>query len=365
MIKQVNALRTKTLVVSSNDIQETIAHFGLDFIMDQLIMRLTNTIANINPEKTKIPARSGFNYLEPTVGLVEWMPIINHGEQVTIKVVGYHPYNPLVHDLPTILSTISSYDTTTGHLLGLIDGVLPTALRTGAASAVASKIMAQPDSKILGLIGCGAQSITQLHALSRLFDFEKVYIYDVSDASMDNFKDRSSMLQLNVEIIKSDIKEIIAESDIVCTATSIEVGEGPLFTNLPSKPHLHINAVGADFPGKVELPLDLLKSSFICPDFKSQAFVEGECQQLNQEDVSADLEEIVRNADKYHFVQNQRSVFDSTGWALEDQEVMNLFIEYALELGLGQYIKIETISNDSKNPYHFLKKEVGVVTENI
>ena len=70
------------------------------------------------------------------------MPVYKKGKEVVIKVVGYHPHNPGKFNLPTILSSISSYDTTTGHLKGIADGVLLTALRTGAASAVASKVMA-------------------------------------------------------------------------------------------------------------------------------------------------------------------------------------------------------------------------------
>jgi len=346
---------SKTLVLSSDDVQQTIIQLGLDTLMDQLIERINHAIKNLDAEKTQIPARSGFHYHHPALGLVEWMPIYQRGQQVTIKVVGYHPNNPLVHNLPTILSTISSYDTASGHLTGLIDGVLPTALRTGAASAVASRLLAHPDSKSLGLIGCGAQAVTQLHALSRIFDLKDVYIYDVSASAMDDYQDRISVLNLDVNIHFSTIEEIVAESDIICTATSIDVGEGPLFKNLPSKPHLHVNAVGADFPGKVELPLDLLKQSFVCPDFKDQAFVEGECQQLQPGDVHADLEQVVRNPAQYKHIQRQRSVFDSTGWALEDQIVMELFIECATDLGLGQYIRIEAIDDESKNPYHFMK----------
>ena len=81
----------------------------------------------------KIPARSGFNYNVPQLGLIEWMPLYQVGSKVTIKIVGYHPKNPKIFGLPTILSSISQYDTITGHLLGLADGVLLTALRTGAA----------------------------------------------------------------------------------------------------------------------------------------------------------------------------------------------------------------------------------------
>lgn len=358
MSKNSSFLNPDTLILSSKDIQQVIAQFGLNELMDQLIARMKKAIAEMDPTNTIIPARSGFHYHEPNLGLVEWMPILKYGDAATIKVVGYHPHNPLLYNIPTILSTISSYDTATGHLVGIIDGVLPTALRTGAASAVASSLMAHPDSKVLGLIGCGAQAVTQLHALSRIFKLTEVYLYDVSEITMANFAERCSVLNLSVKFFESTIEEIIAVSDIVCTATSIDVGEGPLFQEYEAKPHLHINAVGADFPGKVELPLKLLKESFVCPDFLDQAVVEGECQQLSSEDIATDWVDIVRYPEKYEEVKSRKSVFDSTGWALEDQIVMELFMECAAELGLGQSIKIESIDSDSKNPYQFMRSEV-------
>ena len=68
-----------------------------------------------------------------------------------VKLVGYNPANVEGVGLPTILSTISLYDVNTGHLRALCDGTFPTALRTGAASAVASRLLAHPDSRVLGL----------------------------------------------------------------------------------------------------------------------------------------------------------------------------------------------------------------------
>ena len=146
-----------TLVLTSSDVQEIVRQRGLDAIMHTLIERLDAAMQGFNPEQTSIPVRSGFNYMEPQMGLIEWMPLYEKGENVVMKVVGYHPHNPLQYNVPTIVSTISSYDTATGHLQGIMDGVLLTALRTGAASAVASKYLAHPQSGTLGLIGCGAQ----------------------------------------------------------------------------------------------------------------------------------------------------------------------------------------------------------------
>lgn len=117
------------------------------------------------------------------------------GEKFFIKVVGYHPSNPSKFNLPTIISTISEYDTNSGHLCAVIDGVLATAIRTGAASAVASKLMAHPESSTLGLIGCGTQAVTQLQALSLCFKIERVLIYDIDPNALSSFEKRCSALK--------------------------------------------------------------------------------------------------------------------------------------------------------------------------
>lgn len=357
-----NQSNKKTLILSSSDIEHIVREVGLDEIMDRLIENMTTAFVDFDNEKTIIPIRSGFNYTQPELGLIEWMPLYHKGEQVLVKMVGYHPNNPKKYDLPTIVSTISNYDTSTGHLKGLVDGVFLTALRTGSTSAVASQVLASSDSSILGLIGCGAQSVTQLHALSRVFDFKTVLYYDIDFEANESFVDRIGMLNLDMEFKAASIDEIVRNSDIVCTTTSIDVGEGPLFGNIPTKEHLHVNAVGSDFPGKIELPLSLLENSFVCPDFTEQAMKEGECQQMKKEDIGDDIFQCIQNPKPYEALKNQRTVFDSTGFSLEDLVVMDLFLGYASDMGLGLEIAIENMSLDAKNPYHFMKvnKEVSV-----
>ena len=353
----------ETLVLSSKDVQQIVLEYGLDKLMDHLIHSLEQAILAYDVTAVDIPIRSGFNYKTPNVGLVEWMPMHLKQDEIVIKIVGYHPNNPTHYNLPTILSTISSYDTGSGHLKGLVDGVLLTARRTGAASAVASKYLAQPNSSTLGLIGCGAQSITQLHAISRIFDLTTVLIYDTDAKAISDFQNRSAFLELNVEIIPVTITEMLTQADILCTATSIEVGEGPLFNNLEVNPSIHINAVGSDFPGKVELPIDLLRKSLVCPDFKEQAKIEGECQQLTDEMIGPDLTTLLQQNQEYQAAKDQITVFDSTGWALEDQVVMGLFVKLADEMGIGRHLELENILEDSKNPYHFLSTQVPSTLE--
>lgn len=344
---------TPTLILSRSAIQRTVVHFGIDAVIDRLVGRLTEVLRHHDPTRSVTPARSGFSYATPRPGLVEWMPIHEVGRDVTIKVVGYHPENPAAYSIPTIVSTISAYDTTTGHLSCLMDGVLPTALRTAAATVVASRILARPDSSTLGLIGCGAQAVAHVHALCRFFPITRILFYDTDPAARGSLARRCAAFGTGARFVEAPVADVVTQSDILLTATSVDVGAGPLFGDLPHRPHLHVNAIGSDFPGKTELPLDLLHRAYVCPDFPDQARVEGECQRLAPEAIGDDITVLCRRPADYRHLQDRLTVYDSTGWSLQDQVVLRLLSELAAELGLGQYIEIENMRGDASNPYDF------------
>jgi ornithine cyclodeaminase/alanine dehydrogenase-like protein (mu-crystallin family) len=344
----------RTLVLSVADIYKIVEQVSLNRIMDALIERLTTTLLEFDSSRNTIPARSGFTYHNPHLGLIEWMPVMRHGGNATIKVVGYHPTNPALHGLPTILSTVSTYDTQTGHLIGLADATFLTALRTGAASAIATRALMHPDSKVVGLIGAGAQAVSQLHALSRVMDIDHVLVYDRSPSVTRTFSSRVDFLGLEVTPVTVDeLPRLVASADVLCTATSVEIGNGPVFDDHDYQPWLHVNAIGSDFPGKFEVPLSLLQRSFVCPDFPEQAMKEGECQRLAPDMIGPALVELVQHPEAYAHARQTTSVFDSTGWALEDHVALQLLLDYADDLGLGTPMKLESVSNDPHNPYQF------------
>lgn len=338
----------QTRILSADDTRALVRRVGLDALMDQLIQDLEEAIHGYDPDHTEIPVRAGFDYELPAPGLLEWMPACN-GSKVTVKIVSYHATNPVRRGLPTVISTISAYEVGTGHLLGVVDGTLLTALRTGAASALASRVLAAPDSRTLGLIGCGAQAVTQLHAISRSFPIDKVLVYDSDPDVAASFPARVAFMNLEVEI--ADLDHVVGEVDILCTATSVDPGAGPVLQEQATQPWLHVNAVGSDFPGKLELPASLLRRAFVTTDFPEQAMKEGECQQLAGSEIGPSLSDLIREPERYRDVRQQLSVFDSTGWALEDQVVMDLFMRHARDLGLGSEIEIEHVSPDPHDPY--------------
>ncbi len=344
----------KTRIVARKDIARIIDTVGIDALMDEMIERTEAAVKDFDGTRTFVRARDGFHYTEPDVGLLEWMPVMHTAEMTTIKVVGYHPTNPTQRNLPTILSTISAYETETGHLAGLADGTFLTALRTGAASALASRILARPESRVLGLIGCGAQAVTQLHALVRTFPIDEVLICDASSANAASFPQRAaSVLPEGVEVREVPLELVMKTADIVCTATSVGIGSGPLFDDVETQPWVHINAVGADFPGKVELPRSFLLQSLVCPDHLEQALKEGECQQLELSAIGPSLAELVADPDRYVAARERTTVYDSTGWALQDRAAIQLLLDHANRLDLGTFLELEDIDSDPLDPYHF------------
>ena len=347
----------ETLVITSGDISTIMSRVGFNALMGEVIQAITDFCLYAQ-EGSETRARDGFYYSEPQQGLLEWMPVFKKGESSTIKIIGYHPENPLRFGIPTIIGSTGVYDARTGVLRALADATLPTAIRTGAASAVASLVLAKPDSTVVGIIGCGAQAITQCHALMCRFPVRQILVYDTNSEHQSSFSKRiSRMCPPGIRIKVVPIEEILVNADILCTCTSINVGDGPLFGDtFDLKPELHINAVGSDFPGKIELPKALLQRSVVIPDHLEQCMKEGECQQLLPGLNGPVLGELVRDRGKYEHLQDQLTVFDSTGWAAEDQVMMEIILKYAEQLNLGSVISLHSLPEDPLDPYHGLQE---------
>lgn len=346
----------ETLLIRPQDIAEVVKQVGLDPLMDKAIAGLTEAFKEVNRGQGEQRTRAGF-VKKPSCACVEWMPYMRKTDQsVTIKVVAYQPDNIQTVGIPTVLATTSLYDFNTGHLIALSDAVTLTAIRTGAASAIASKILAHPDSATVGLVGAGAQAVSQLHGLSRVFPLREALVYDINPDVARSFSSRVAFLGLKIRICS--LEELERNADIICTATSVDEEADPVITGENLKPHVHINAVGADIKGKTELPLSLLKQSFVCPDFLEQALVEGECQQLQPEEIGASLMETIERPEEFYPWRKRQTIFDSTGLAIEDHVALEIMQELVLARGLGQRLQLEYYPNDPYNPYEFITSSV-------
>ncbi|GAA3427125.1 ornithine cyclodeaminase family protein [Streptosporangium sandarakinum] len=340
-----------TVILGQEHLEEIIRVFGRDHVMDLLMGRLTEALANTRAKTGQTPPRSGFVRCPQDSGVLEWMPHREPGRAVTIKTVAYTPTNPTSSNLPTILGAVSRFDDLTGRLVAVCDGVLLTALRTGAASAIASRLLAHPDSAVLGMVGAGAQAVTQVHALSRVLPLRQVLVHDVDRRRAADLAHRVAFT--GVEVRVAETAEIEASADVICTVTSVAIGAGPVLGGNGLKPHAHVNAVGSDLPGKTELPLALLRTAAVFPDHTAQALREGECQQLEEHGIGPELADLCAEPELARQYAGRLTVFDSTGFALEDHVALDVLLELAADCGVGWQVQIEHLPGNAVDPYAF------------
>jgi L-lysine cyclodeaminase len=105
-----------------------------------------------------------------------------------------------------------------------------------------------------------------------------------------------------------------------------------------------------------------MKTLILTTDFLPQAPQEGECQQLDPAEVGPSLLEVVQRPSAYHHLTDTITVFDSTGWALEDQVTLAMMMADAADLGVGYYLQIEDTAANPKDPYRFLKEKAAITS---
>jgi alanine dehydrogenase len=247
-----------------------------------------------------------------------------------MKWVNVHPQNPS-RGLPTIMAILVYNDPETGYPLAIMDATEITAYRTGATAAIASKYLARGDCHTIGIIGAGAQAPAQILAHAELFNPISIKAFDVSQAAVERLM--HSFSQFSVK--NCPIQETVA-ADIVCTLTP---SRSPIIKKEWVAPGTHINAVGADAPGKQELDPSILKEAIVVVDDLKQASSSGEINvpiekgYYNIGEVYGTLAELVVGKKNGRTNGRAITVFDSTGIAIEDIAVAKLLFEKAQKAG--------------------------------
>ena len=259
-------------------------------------------------------------YLSFPKGDLRCMPVYIPDLNIAgVKNVNVHPANK---DLPTVMATITLIDPETGFPVAIMDGTLITKMRTGAAGAVAAKFLSREDSKTAAFIGTGVQARTQLEALLIVRpSVSKIIPYDVEAESMENFIQHvKARYALDAEAADS-VEKAVAEADIVTTTTPVRK---PIIKAQYIAKGTHINAIGADAPGKEELEIELLKRARVVIDNWEQSSHAGEINVavseniIGREDIYADIGEIVTGKKAGRENSEQLTIFDSTGLAIQD-----------------------------------------------
>lgn len=186
-----------------------------------------------------------------------------------VTVVGSNP----ARGLPTVQAVVVWFDATTGQPVALIDGPTLTAMRTGAASGVATRLLARRDASVAAIIGAGAQAEWQLRAVLAARPIRRFLVYARSPAAREAFAERmAAEAGVEVEPMQS-AEEAVRPADVVCCATTSST---PVFDAAWLRAGAHVNGVGAFRLGMVELPPELFgRASLVAVDSRVAAMAEA------------------------------------------------------------------------------------------
>ena len=258
---------------------------------------------------------------------------------VAAKLNANFPGNPENNGLPTIQGLVLLYDADDGRPLAVIDSSEITALRTGAATAVAAKYLARPDARRLALCGCGVQAAYQARALAAVRPIDEIRVHDRDRERARRF---AAMLEAETGLRVSamdDWRAAMREAEIVVTCTP---SRQPIVGKDDVMPGGFVAGVGADNPQKQEIAPSLLAKGRLVVDSLDQAASIGDLHHaieggaLRREDVHAELWEVVAGRKPGRVSADEITIFDSTGVAIEDVAAAALVYERAVRAGRGQ-----------------------------
>ena len=251
------------------------------------------------------------------------------------------PQNMPRFGLPTIQGVIIVCDAVNGYPLAVMDSIEITILRTGAATAVAAKYLARPDSHVATICGCGNQSRIQLRALAKVLPIERVFAFDHDASRAQQFADdMASALHLTVQSVP-DLKIAVRDSDVCVTCTT---AKKYFLHKEDAAPGTFIAAVGADNAEKQEIDPKLLASGKVVVDILDQCATIGDLHHaltaglMTRENVHAELSEIVAGKKAGRASNDEITIFDSTGMALQDAAAAAIVYEKAVQNGKGMII---------------------------
>ena len=285
-------------------------------------------------------------------GVIELMPIAD-GQTYAFKYVNGHPKNTR-WGLPTVMAFGVLADVATGAPLLLSELTLTTALRTAAMSAVAARALARPGARTMALIGNGAQSEFQALAFRHLLGIDTLRLFDTDPAA-------TAKLQANLQgtaglrtVACTSTAEAVRGADIVTTVTADKTNATILTPGMLA-PGMHINAVGGDCPGKTELARAVLERSSVFVEYEPQTRVEGDLQQMPADFAVTEFWRVIQGVAPGRVSDEQITVFDSVGLALEDYSALRTMRHLGRQAGLLEPIELVPELDDPKDLFGLLR----------
>jgi ornithine cyclodeaminase len=332
-----------TTFLDTRDIAGIVAAHGLPAVLRRLEDEITADFRRwADFDKTaRVASHSA-------TGVIELMPVAD-AAHYSFKYVNGHPANAR-QGLPTVMAFGVLAEVATGRPILLSELTLTTAMRTAATSVMAARALARPAPQVMALVGNGAQSEFQALAFHHGLGVRELRLFDTDATATARL-----MCHLRgvpgLRLVACDsVADAVRGSDIVTTATADKRNATILMPSM-IEPGMHLNAVGGDCPGKTELHPDVLRAGRVFVEYAPQTRTEGDVQQMPADFPVTELWQVLTGAAPGRSGDQQVTVFDSVGFALEDFAALRLVGALARELGLGRRLALVPAPPDPRDLY--------------
>jgi alanine dehydrogenase len=242
-------------------------------------------------------------------------------------------------DLPTVFSILIYTHPESGFPLAICDGSHHTMMRTGSSAAVSAKWLARPDSKVLAIVGAGTVGRGALATCNEVFEWDEVRVWSRRPETVERFVQEEQPRYEGFELRGStDLEQVVRGADVVVTGTH---ARGGIVDSDWISPGTHIAALGADLEGEQELDGAILTHARVFVDDIRQCRADGEINValreglISEDDIAGEIGKVIVGELEGRQSDDQITVFDSTGIALQDSATVPLEYERALEAGVG------------------------------
>ena len=282
-------------------------------------------------------------------GVIELMPI-SDPDVYAFKYVNGHPFNP-ARGFQTVTAFGVLADVHNGYPVFLAEMTLLTALRTAATSAMVARHLARGDSRTMAMIGAGSQAEFQALAFRAVLGIDRLRVYDVDPAATAKFVRNLSQRGFDVTVCTS-ASEAASGADVVTTCTA-DKAVAQVLADADVAPGMHVNTIGGDCPGKTELDPRILERGPVFVEYAPQTRIEGEIQNVAPDFPVTEFYRVLTGAAPGRTSDDQVTVFDSVGFAIEDFSALRYLRAGVADTDLEQDIDLVAAPEDPKDLFGF------------
>jgi ornithine cyclodeaminase len=318
------------LILSDEEVREL-----LD--MESCIETMADVLAALQREELSMPLRFIFRPAGAT-GLMGFMPAYRGGDApvFSLKEIVISPGNS-EHGMDPHQGAVMLHDGATGELLALLNASAVTEIRTAAVSALATRLLARPDSQVVAVIGAGVQGRSHIEAMRCVLPDADIRLWSRGAA-------RAARLAAETGVTLVDtIGAALAGADVVCTTTS---SREPIVSLEMLAPGVHVNAVGSSIASSRELDSAVVAAASLFVDRRESTLNEagdylmavGEAG-IGPDHIKAELGELLEGVHPGRTATDELTLFKSLGLAAEDLATAELVVARARERGLGTEVE--------------------------